>query len=122
MGGDVVSALTADLKGDAAKLAENAAVSPEMERKTIGRIGLLVCEISANLWSKDDLARVADAAAQKAVQEHVAVCSGGGGYRSLLRVLDKHFVHIWWGFIVLCLVFGFREVLDAVVAAWKAAG
>lgn len=125
MGYDLVSALSKDLREDAERLATGGSVPQEIERRTVGRIGLLVCEISRGLWTREDLVRVAAEAANKAVSEHAVACAaswGAGGRMSVVLFVDRYFRHIWWGLVILCCVFGIREVVDALVGAARAMG
>jgi hypothetical protein len=126
MGCDLVSELLRDLHEDAERLATGVAVAPEIERRAVGRIGLLVCEISRGLWSREDLIQTASEVAKKAVSDHVAACAsfGAGGGRGpwVVLFLDRYFRHIWWGLVLLCCVFGIREVVDAITAAARTVG
>lgn len=124
MSADLISVLSKDLKNDAEKLAAGEAVSVEIERRTLGRIGVLVVEISKALWTKEELKDVAAEVANRVVSGHVESCASGGGVRRAAfgRLFDKYFVHLWWGLVLLCLVFGVREVADAIISAWRVAG
>jgi hypothetical protein len=141
MAGNIVASLTTDLKGDARKLAEGAAVPPEIERRTIGRIGLLVCEFSEMFWPEDKLRELAGEVAAGMIERHAEQCEANMRRIGLLApqgsadaarparvadrvwaMADKYFTHIWWGFVMLCLVFGVQRVVDAILHAARAVG
>ena len=76
-------ALIGDLERDARQLADNAKVSDEQMRRTIGRIGLLLVDVARTAADVDQAQEIADAAAHKhasaAVESHVIVCRAQSG-------------------------------------------
>lgn len=71
-------ALISDLQRDASQLADNDKVSDEQFRRTVGRIGLLLCDVARNAVSNEEARGIAvdesKRAAESAVGTHVIVC------------------------------------------------
>lgn len=76
-------ALIGDLERDARQLADNAKVSDEQMRRTIGRIGLLLVDVARNAagvdQAKEIAAEVARQHATEAVEAHVVFCRSQSG-------------------------------------------
>lgn len=138
----VLKGITADLAADAAKMAAGEAVPREIEQRAIGRIGLMVCEFAGMFWSEDELRDIVHSVFSERIASHAESCAQirkgepcvvareNGASPSVptsvagrvWAVLDKHFNHLWWGFVVLCLALGVNRVVDAVLTILRAFG
>ena len=76
-------ALIGDLQRDAMHLANNEKVSEEQVRRTMGRIGLLLCDVAQNAITNEEARSIAEEEAHRVaatrIEQHVIVCKGTTG-------------------------------------------
>jgi hypothetical protein len=76
-------ALIGDLERDARHLADGEKTSEEQFRRTMGRVGLLLCDVARNSITNEEAREIAVIEAERVagekVSNHIVVCRGSSG-------------------------------------------